>query len=387
MNLKKYVEVDMQQAKEKAKRELGSDAVMLNYQWVRPSGMKNVLGKKMVEVTFAYDPTKLPSAVKAQEILKLVDAEKTHSKKMHKSADVSKIVDASNEQFLMFDKRMNALEDMLNDFVDKFTYVKREITYDFTDEINTLLQNMIDCDVKEELAHSLAKNTEQMLRKQPETSATEVLEHLLHEQFGRPEPILHKKFTQKIVLVLGPTGVGKTTTIAKLAADFAVKQKKKVGIINTDTNRVGAHEQWELYTDIMKIPLEEVYWADELNQVMKNLADRELIFVDTAGKSPGDSKHKEELLDILGILKPEDTLLCISATTSFASVKEIVDTYGYIEDYKILITKLDETKHRGPLLNISWYTQKPFAYTATGQNVPDDIQVADIDAIVKRIVR
>jgi len=207
------------------------------------------------------------------------------------------------------------------------------------------------------------------------------------ELFGRSDPILHKKFTQKVILVLGPTGVGKTTTIVKLAADFSVKQKKNVGIINTDTYRIGAQEQLQTYADILGVPIQVVYHAHELEDAMENMSDRDIIFVDTAGKRPGDEQHKEDLLEIVRILKPEDTLLCLAATTSFSSIKEMVDTYGFVDDYRVMITKLDETKYRGSILNISWYTQKPLAYVTTGQDVPDDIEIADIESIVKQIVR
>jgi len=226
-----------------------------------------------------------------------------------------------------------------------------------------------------------------MLKQQPGTNAAEVMEHLILEQFGRSEPILHKKFTQKVILVLGPTGVGKTTSIVKLAADFSVKQKKNVGIINTDTYRIGAQEQLQTYADILGVPIQVVYHAHELEKAMETMSDRDIIFVDTAGKRPGDDQHKEDLLEIVRILRPEDTLLCLAATTSFASIKEMVDTYGFIDDYRVMITKLDETKYRGTILNISWYTQKPLAYVTTGQDVPDDIEIADVETLVKQIVR
>jgi len=253
--------------------------------------------------------------------------------------------------------------------------------------VQKILGKLIEAQVREELAHSIAKQAEQMLRQQLGANAAEIFEHLLHEQFGRPQPILHKKFTQKIVLVLGPTGVGKTTTIVKLAADFAVKQKKNVGIINTDTYRIGAQEQLQTYADILGVPLQVVYHTHELESALESMSDRDIIFVDTAGKRPGDEEHKKDLLDITRILKPEDVLLCLAATTSFASIMEMVDTYGFVDNYRVLITKLDETKYRGSLLNISWYTQKPLAYVTTGQDVPNDIEVADIESIVKQIIR
>jgi len=419
MQVKRYHAENMKQAMDAAIRELGSDAVMITHRKVRRKGLKNLFRKPVLEVQFAYDPANTPAAKKLsmpytppsgsygdmppgsiplsgglplggssfagamQNSVAYTEADKGYGNKEQKG----KTTTVSSEQFEQLDNRMNSFESILTDFLDKFKYMKRDITYDYPEEVQELLGKLIDEHVREELAHSLAKQADQMLRQQPGTNAAEVIEHLLLEQFGRSEPILHKKFTQKVILVLGPTGVGKTTSIVKLAADFAVKQKKNVGIINTDTYRIGAQEQLQTYADILGVPLHVVYHPNELDEAMENLSDRDIIFVDTAGKRPGDEQHKEDLLSILKILEPEDILLCLSATTGFSSIKEMVDTYGFIDDYRVMITKLDETKYRGSILNISWYTQKPLAYVTTGQDVPDDIEIADVESLVKQIVR
>jgi len=377
MLVKRYHAKDMQQAMDTVIRELGSDAVILNSRKFRKKGIKNLFRKPILEVMVAYDPANVPAVKKLNASQNPQGAEK---------AQRAKPASAGGDQFDRLDKRIDSIDEMLSGFIEKFSFVKREITYDFPEEMQDLLQKMIGNQVREELAHSLAKQADQIMRKQPESSAAEVLEHLILEQLGRPEPIFHKKFTQKVILVLGPTGVGKTTTIVKLAADFSVKQKKKVGIINTDTYRIGAQEQLQTYADILGVPLQVIYWADELKAALEGMSDRDIIFVDTAGKRPGDEQHKEDILEMVRILKPEDTLLCLSASTGFASIKEMVDTYGFVDEYRLLITKLDETKYRGQLLNISWYTQKPLAYVTTGQNVPDDIEIVNAESIAKQIV-
>ena len=371
----------MQQAMDTVIKELGSDAVILNSRKVRKKGLKNLFRKPVLEVMVAYDPANVPAVKKLNLPQNSYSTEKAHKEK-EKAAET-----INREQLERLDKRIDSIDSMLSDFIEKFSFVKRDITYDYPEDVQELLLKMIDNQVREELAHSLAKETELLLRKQPGTSAAEVLEHLILEQLGKPVPILHKKFTQKVILVLGPTGVGKTTTIVKLAAEFSVKQKKKTGIINTDTFRIGAQEQLQTYADIMGIPLQVVYRSDELKEALDNMADRDVVFIDTAGKRPGDEQHREDILDIVRILQPEDILLCLAATTGFASIKEMTDTYGFVDEYKLLITKLDETKYRGPLLNISWYTQKPLAYVTTGQNVPDDIEIVDIESIAKQIIR
>ena len=409
MLVKRYHAKDMQQAMDTVIKELGSDAVILNSRRVRKKGLKNLFRKPIMEVMVAYDPADIPAAKKLNSPYNASGIGGSTGSTVgsggygasgvtgatsgtigtgaaDKGASKTKPVAVNSEQLERLDKRIDSIDMMLSDFIEKFSFVKRDITYNYPEEVQELLIRMIDNQVREELAHSLAKQAELIMRKQPDSSAAEIMEYLLIEQLGRPEPILHKKFTQKVILVLGPTGVGKTTTIVKLAADFAVKQNKKIGIINTDTYRIGAQEQLQTYADILCVPLQVIYWADELEAALESMSDRDIIFVDTAGKRPGDEQHKDDVLKMVEILRPEDTLLCLSAATGFAAIKEIVDTYGFIEGYRLLITKLDETKFRGSLLNISWYTQKPLAYVTTGQTVPDDIEVVDIESIAKQII-
>jgi flagellar biosynthesis protein FlhF len=377
MLVKTYHAKDMQQAMDTVIRELGSDAVILNSRKIRKKGLKNLFRKPILEVMVAYDPADVPA------VKKLNVSNNTGS--VDKAAK-AKPAALGSEQLERLDRRIDSIDSMLSDFIDKFSFVKREITYDYPEELQDLLIKMIDNQVREELAHSFAKQTEQILRKQSDSSAAEILEHLVLEQLGRPEPILHKKFTQKVILVLGPTGVGKTTSIVKLAADFAVKKKKKVGIINTDTYRIGAQEQLQTYADILDVPLQVIYWVDELEAVLESMSDRDIIFVDTAGKRPGDEQHRDDVLRMVQVLKPEDTLLCLSASTGFAAIKEIVDTYGFVDNYRLLITKLDETKYRGSILNLSWYSQNPLAYVTTGQTVPDDIEIVNVESIANQIL-
>jgi len=414
MIVKKYHAKDMQQAMESVRRELGSDAVILDSRKVRKKGLKNLLKNKILEVTVAYDPAKTPAAKKFTLPRSQAPQPEPEQKKPENPVEESperaleklleKLPEIKPETQLKvqpqkapekppasaelerLDKRIDSLDSMLSDFVNKFSYVKREITHDYPEEIQEILCKMIENEVKEELAHILAKEAEQMLRKQSGANAAEVMEHLVHEKLGRAEPILHKKFAQKIILFFGPTGVGKTTSIAKLATDFSVQQKKNIGIINTDTFRIGAQEQLSTYAEILGLPIQVIYDMKDLKGAIDNMADRDVIFIDTAGKRPGDEQHKEDILEIVRIAKPEDVLLCISASTSFATIKDTVDAYKFVDDYRLLVTKLDETNYRGALLNICWYTQKPMAYITTGQNVPDDIETVNVDAIAKEIV-
>lgn len=390
MLVKRYRAKDMQEAMDTVIKELGSDAVILNSRKVRKKGLRYIFQKPMQEVMVAYDPTKTPIAKKINSALNQESSQGTGGYSMKLKGEpedkIIKAAEINKEQLTNLDNRIDSLDRMLNGFINKFTYIKRDITYDYSKDVEELLINLINNMVREELAHTLAKEAEQIIKRQHE-AAQEVMENLILEQLGAPDPIQIKKYSQRIVLAVGPTGVGKTTTIVKLAANFSVKQKKKVGIINTDTYRIAAHEQLKTYSDILDVPLGIVYQPDEISKNLEEMADRDIIFIDTAGKSPGDLQHREDIEKLIKNACPDEILLCLSASTSFPSLKEIVDTYRYIKEFKLLITKLDETRFRGMILNLCNYTKRSIAYVTTGQNVPDDIELIDTISITRQLLR
>ena len=381
MLVKRYLAKDMQQAMDQIIKELGSDAVILSSKKVKKKGLKNLFKRRILEVMAAYDPSMIPGAGKTENHNLL--PEKTSEQNANAAIRAAEL---SKEQFDHLDRRIDELDVVLKDFIRKFTHIKKDITFDYSKDIEVLLCAMIENQVRDELAHSIARETESIMRKQENANAFEVAEQIITEHLGPPSPIRIKKFKQKIVLFLGPTGAGKTTSIVKIAADFAVNQKKRVGIINTDTYRIAAQEQLKTYTDILNIPLGVVYRMEELRDEIAGMSDREVIFIDTAGKKPGDERHHRDIKAIIDICEPEDILMCIPAAVNFASLREIVDSYSYIDNYKLLVTKLDETKYRGMILNLSWYTKKELAYFAVGQNVPDDIEQINIETLVGEIL-
>ena len=403
MLVKRYQVKDMQEAMDTVIKELGSDAVILSSRKVRKKGLRYLFQKPVLEVMVAYDPAKVPMAKRAIQgtgtygpfggyLPKSVDGDSRREedgvKEENRYGEQKKEhVQVTGDQLKDLDERISSIDHMLGEFMSKFSFVKRDITYDYSEGVEELFCSLIESQVREELAHSLSKQTDMILKKEQGANAAEVMQHLILEQLGTPEPIQPKKFNHKVVLFIGPTGVGKTTSLVKLAANFSVKQKKKVGIINTDTYRIAAQEQLKAYADILSIPLGVVYQSSDIGEALEAMSDRELIFIDTAGKKPGDEQHREDISQIIEVTNPEDIMLCVAASTSFASLKEIIDTYSFIEDYKIVVTKLDETKSRGMILNLSWYAKKSLAYVTTGQNVPDDIENIDMETIAGHLLK
>ena len=178
---------------------------------------------------------------------------------------------------------------------------------------------------------------------------------------------------KKAVMLIGPTGVGKTTTIAKLSAR-AMKEGKKVAIVNLDTYRIGAVEQIRIYSRILGIPLSVVSSAQELEKsVMKSLESRDIVFIDTTGRNPRDESHINEILSICRISIPIELHLLMSAS---CDDEFMIDAYRFYRrlpiDY-IGFTKVDEAIRFGSLYNLLLTYRKPVAFITTGQKVPDDI--------------
>ena len=183
---------------------------------------------------------------------------------------------------------------------------------------------------------------------------------------GRPRP----------VFFIGSTGVGKTTTIAKLASLFTLEKKCKVALITADTYRIAAVEQLRTYANILNIPIKVIYKEEEIAGCMEEFADYDLILIDTAGRSYQDTKHLQELKELLEKVEDKQVYLVLSLSTKNSDLKKTVAAYDFA-DFSLIFTKLDETLAYGGILNLKQATGRPLSYVTTGQNVPEDIAVLD----------
>jgi flagellar biosynthesis protein FlhF len=179
-----------------------------------------------------------------------------------------------------------------------------------------------------------------------------------------------------VVALIGPTGVGKTTTIAKLAANLKLREKRKVGLITIDTYRIAAIDQLRKYADIIGSPLKVVGSPDDLREAIISMSqDCEFILIDTAGRSPNDTLKLNELKTFLAVASPDEVHLVLSTTSSQACVELAIERFSDVRADKIIFTKLDEAAHVGVMLNVVRKVNKSLSYVTTGQDVPDDIEV------------
>ncbi len=196
-----------------------------------------------------------------------------------------------------------------------------------------------------------------------------------------------KKTGPRIMALVGPTGVGKTTTIAKLAAMHALNRGVSVAMITTDNFRVGAVEQLKTYAKIMDLPLEVASSGVELNAALAKHSDKDLILIDTAGRSPKDSERIDELRGYLECTPGIEAYLCLSATTRSYELDEVIATFGVLPISRLLFTKLDESRKFGCIVETYLKHKLPLSYLSTGQKVPEDLEVATPRKIASLVVK
>ena len=197
-------------------------------------------------------------------------------------------------------------------------------------------------------------------------------------KFDQPQTIELTGKKPKVILFIGPTGVGKTTTLAKIAS-----------FLTADTYRIAATEQLRIYANILDAPMSIIYTPEEMNDAIARVSEYDLVFVDTAGfshRNEAQCQDMKKLIDGLDEAYEKEVYLVLSATTKYKDLLEIADTYKEIANYKLIFTKLDETITYGNILNIKLYSGAKLSYMTSGQNVPDDIEVFDTQKIVKQLL-
>jgi len=193
----------------------------------------------------------------------------------------------------------------------------------------------------------------------------------------------------KVIFFVGPTGVGKTTTIAKVASTFRIERRKKVALLTADTYRIAAAEQLRTYANILEVPFRVVYTAKEISAAVEDFREYDYILVDTTGHSPNNEAQCESMSDLIHSVEttaPKEVFLVLSASTKYRDMVKTADTYKGITDYKLIFTKLDETSALGNIYNLKLYTGASLSYVTCGQNVPDDIEYFNPQSTVKQLL-
>jgi flagellar biosynthesis protein FlhF len=282
---------------------------------------------------------------------------------------------------------MNGLKSMVKELV---IHAKKATCPHIPEELHEFYSQLIQNQVAEELASQMIKTLQTQIRPEHVKQADFVRQKLA-EQIERHLPqgapiVRTKQSGPHVVALIGPTGVGKTTTIAKLAANLKFCQKKQVGLVTLDTYRIAAIDQLKKYADIICSPLRVVSTCEELSGAVRSMQDCEFVLIDTAGRSPNDALKLSELKNLLSAVKPDEVHLVLSTTASQQCVELAIERFGAVRVDKIIFTKLDEAAHVGVVLNVVNKVHKTLSYVTTGQNVPDDIEVGQPRKLAQMIL-
>jgi flagellar biosynthesis protein FlhF len=277
---------------------------------------------------------------------------------------------------LSIEKRLDALQQMIADLTRRSTRGLVEIPPELFPHYLSLVEADVAEDVARELVQQLSRHaTSGQLA---DTSATTaLLTALIERQIPCRHAITPVTGRRQIAMMVGPTGVGKTTTLAKLAGRFGLQQDCRLGLITVDTYRVAAVEQLRTYAEIIDLPMRIVTNPAEMQDALDAFADCDLVLIDTAGRSPHDDRRLAELKELIAVAKPDHVYLVLSLASGASSLRAAADRFAAVSPTAVVFTKLDETAGCGGLLSASREIGLPISYFATGQEVPRDIEPAD----------
>ncbi|GAB4246361.1 flagellar biosynthesis protein FlhF [Deferrisoma sp.] len=403
MRVKKFQAVDMAEALRKIKEELGPDAVILSTRQVKPGkGVFGMLGRPILEVTAAADLDDL--AKRAGPPVPPARAEPAPPPRPGPAPDGGAIlalqadIDSLREELDLLARRprpgpADAVTSEVRALVAKVERLLEETgrfeRLKLAPALRRLHDHLEAIDVDPSLAARVLGFLQQKVDEGAVPPGREVaaFRQLVSRTVRVAGPLEPGTDGPRVAVFVGPTGVGKTTTVAKLAARFALQENRRVGLLTVDTFRIAAVEQLKTYANIMGVPIRVALDRASFVEAVRGYADRELVLVDTAGQSPRDEESLAELLELLPPEVEAEVHLVLSVTTRGRDLERILRHYAAVRPSRLLLTKLDETECHGPLLGLPLVSRLPLSYLTTGQNVPDDIEEARPDRVAAYLVR
>ncbi|HPU62782.1 MAG TPA: flagellar biosynthesis protein FlhF [Mobilitalea sp.] len=390
MIIKKFQANTEKEAIMLAKEELGKDAVVMNIKTISPKGIYRLFKKPLVEITAAIDENLIyrneRNTAKKRNFPDIIYEDEQDRTEPENDAmlKTSAIEEKLNNLQSLLEKQICAKEEL-----EKENGKSKPINKNLAC-IQLIYNQLVINEVDEKYANQIINEIEGIFKK--DASMDNILSGVYQKivlKLGQPKEITPAQNTPKYIFFIGPTGVGKTTTIAKIASRFKLDEKEKIAFITADTYRIAAVEQLRTYANILGVPLKVVYNEEDIKESRKEFSDYDLIFVDTAGRSHRNKEHRDDLVKLIDAVPKEEReiYLVLSATTKYKDLIAITEVYKEITDYNLIFTKLDETTYVGNILNIRMLTNAPLSYATFGQDVPDDIERINPQDIAKRLLR
>lgn len=408
-----------------AKDDLGKDAIIMNIKTIKPKGIFKVFRKTKVEVTAAVD--EITPKSQNTEAKKESNTSTRFNAKIDEKLHPEMVKESQQDQEAKeLEEKLNSLAMLLEQQIEsqKNSTPEASVKQEKRQETNNKSENKkehpeenkkyVDVEDKPNKTSFKDKSIDLIIEQLTSNEvayhyAKQIIDEITHSgtirtlddmlacvyqkiilKLGQTQTINFNKEDKnpKVIFFVGPTGVGKTTTIAKLSSKLILEEKKKIAIFTSDTYRIAAVEQIKTYANILSIPVEVIYEAKDLSKILPKYKDFDYVLMDTAGRS---HKNKEQVDDLKEIVKYFEnysilTYLVLSATTKYKDLKKITELYSDISDYSLIFTKLDETDAVGNILNIKLDTGKALSYISYGQNVPEDIEVMNPQIIAKQLL-
>ncbi len=351
MELKKFLASNMAEAIIKVKNELGSDAMIIQTRRVRKGGFLGIGSKLYVEVT----------------AFKEEDDKSNHGKRVYQKAHD---YEDANE----LKSELHGIKSTLEIVNKKLS--STQINANFPEPFGSVYIKLIENGMKSNEASSIVEDISQEMSSM-EARDKEKISSALRKRFENMIKTERIKFVPpgKIIFV-GPTGVGKTTTLAKIAAMIKIKEKQPLSIVTLDTYRIAAAQQLKTYADIMHIPFKVVYTPEEGGEISSKIPD-EILLVDTAGRSQKNELKITEITSYIQNIDPDTVFLVVDATKKRDNLEDVVKRFSVVNPTHFILTKLDETTSLLGVIKALSDFNIPLSFITNGQNVPDDIMYAD----------
>lgn len=406
MKIRKYQGANEKEAMLKIKEELGREALIVSVKNIKPKGLYRLFKKPYVEVTAALDDRSIVNETSRKEEFKKEELIKETAKRDLKNDE--EYLDRFQQLIQNISKTIHAKEQEENsNLLDEAGVLPNSTkTMDTKDKevkeqtiagemetpiLKVIYEQLLDNEVSEIIINELLEGLGLYIQNQEHqdvelNEVVSIVYNRMVKLLSDAQPIDISGAPGKPVFFVGPTGVGKTTTIAKIASYYTLTLGKKIALVTADTYRIAAVEQLRTYANILGIPIKVVYSADELEEAVRFFADKDLILIDTAGRSHKNEVQQQELDALLKRVDYKEVYLVLSMGTKYKDLVQITKAYENFVDYKIVFTKLDETECFGNLLNIKIETQAKLSYVTFGQNVPDDMSEVNPHDIAKKIL-
>ncbi len=395
MDVKTYRARSMQEALQLVRQDLGSHASVLHTRELRGGLWQRLRGVRQVEVTASATiqvPSRFAGAAESASAARGDHVEGAAAQPVGCSAASATPIPPAHEQDFraQFRRDLRCQADDLPSMVEDLCQRRATgATQELPTSLFHLFTDLIDAEVSEQLARGLIERLRQSVDVRDLDDHVLLkarLARMVEEEIQVTGPLRITPGRRRLVALVGPTGVGKTTTIAKLAGNFHLRERRRVGLITVDTYRIAAVEQLRTYADIIDLPMEVVSTPREMRQAVARLAELDLILMDTAGRSPRDEVKIQELRSMLSEAAADEVHLVLSSVNSLENLKKTAQHFAGVGVTALVLTKLDEATGLGNLIPLLGSCRLPLSYVTHGQNVPDDIAAADRRRLTRTIL-